>query len=221
MKYLLRSVLAIILLPISYVLLAVVVGLLPVNRSFDARADEDVEIFIRSSSIHTDFVVPIRPDSIDWPAYFPASHFRSVDPASMTHIAFGWGDRGFYIDTPTWADLKASTVVKALFLKSNSAMHVTYLHPPKPSENVKRVMLSRQQYDQLIAYIIDSFEQTSDGEFVWIEGSGYGLADTFYTAKGTYSMFKTCNDWSGKGLRSIGVKTGIWTPFPQSVIFYL
>ena len=221
MKYLLKGVLVLILSPLVYVLLAVLLGLVPVNRSFDSAANDGVEIFISSSSVHTDFVLPIRSDIIDWQPLFPASHFGDVNPSTMTHIAFGWGDQGFYLETPTWADLKTSTVVKALFLKSNSAMHVTYLRNPTSSEYIKRVIISNSQYEQLVGYITGSFKQTPDGQFEWITGSGYRTNDTFYTARGSYSLFKTCNDWTGKGLRKIGVKTGLWTPFAQSVLYYL
>ena len=221
MKYLLRGILVVVLLPLTYVLLAVLLGVMPVNRSYDTAVSGGVELFIRSSGVHTDFVMPIRSASINWHSYFPATQFRRVNPATMTHIAFGWGDRAFYLETPTWADLKASTVVQALFLKSSSAMHVTYLRNPKPSAHVKRVVITQHQYDRLVGYIISSFEQKPNGTFDWVSGSGYGISDTFYTAKGSYSLFKTCNDWTGKGLREIGVKTGVWTPFAQSVLYYL
>ena len=204
-----------------YVLLAIVLGLVPVNRSFNSASREGVEIFISSSEIHTDFIVPIASDAIDWQPYFPASNFRKVNPSTMTHIAFGWGDRGFYVETPTWADLKASTVVKALFLKSSSAMHVTYLRNPIPSKNVKRIIITQHQYDQLVSYIFRSFVQNPDGAFEWIPERGYGNNDAFYTARGSYSLFKTCNDWTGKGLRDIGVKAGLWTPFSQSVMYHV
>ena len=221
MRSLLKFGLTIILTPLVYVLFAVILALVPVNCGMDAPKEEAVEIFIASNGVHADFVLPIASDSMDWQAFFPASNFRGIDPSSMTHIAFGWGDRGFFLETPTWADLKVSTAVNALFLKSRTAMHVTFLRDPRPTERVKGIMITQRQYAQLVDYITSSFMQKANGELEWISGSGYDINDTFYKAKGTYHLFNTCNDWTGKGLRQIGVKTGIWTPFSQSVLFYL
>lgn len=49
-------------------------------------------------------------------------------------------------------------------------------------------------------------------------GHGYGLADTFYAAKGTYSLLYTCNNWTGDALKAAGVRTGWWTPFPMGLL---
>ena len=49
------------------------------------------------------------------------------------YVAFGWGDRGFYLETPTWDDLKYSTVLKALFWHSPAVMHVSFYKNTYPS----------------------------------------------------------------------------------------
>ena len=41
-------------------------------------------------------------------------------------ISIGWGDKGFYLDTPTWAELKLSTALIAGFGLGNAALHITY-----------------------------------------------------------------------------------------------
>jgi hypothetical protein len=41
----------------------------------------------------------------------------------------------------------------------------------------------------------------------------------FYEANGPYSAFYTCNSWTGEALRAAGVKTGLWTPLSQSVMW--
>ena len=42
------------------------------------------------------------------------------------YISIGWGDKGFYLDTPTWAELKLSTALIAGFGLGNAALHITY-----------------------------------------------------------------------------------------------
>lgn len=59
----------------------------------------------------------------------------------FNYIAFGWGDKGFYLDTPTWADLKFSTAFKAAFWMGQSAMHTTYYREVKEGEDCKRLCL--------------------------------------------------------------------------------
>ena len=52
-------------------------GFIPVNRGYQVPPAEDrVRIFIRSSDIHTDFVLPISAAEADWGALFPARQFR-------------------------------------------------------------------------------------------------------------------------------------------------
>jgi uncharacterized protein (TIGR02117 family) len=52
-------------------------------------------------------------------------------------------------------------------------------------------------------------------------GSGYRDWDMFYESPGGYSVFLTCNEWTGRALRAAGVRTGLWTPFAQSIMWRL
>src|SRR3546814_17107498 len=47
---------------------------------------------------------------------------------------------------------------------------------------------------------------------------GYGASDVFYEAHGYSSLFRTCNEWTGRQLRSIGIRIGRWPPFSASVM---
>lgn len=215
-----RIVLAVLLLPLLYIGLAFIFGLIPANRH-SVPPVEGIQIYIVTNGVHTDFVLPIQSSDINWAALFPAADFKDVQPANMTHIAFGWGDRGFYLDTPTWDDLTAATAIRALFLKSATAVHVTYYRHPRPGDAVRPLVLSTTQYKQLTTFIMDAFERDDVGNPVLIPGRGYRGNDTFYAANGSYSLFNTCNDWTGRALRHIGVKTGMWTPFSQSIMYHL
>ncbi len=215
-----RVVLVVLGVPLMYVVLAFLFGLLPANRN-SVQPAEGIQIYIISNGVHTDIALPIQTPGVNWAPLFPAVHFKDIQPAQMTHIAFGWGDQGFYLETPTWDDLKASTAMRALFLKSPTAMHVTYYRNPRTSEWVRPLMISPEQYTQLIGFIKDSFAQDAAGNPVLIPGKGYRNNDTFYAANGSYSLFNTCNDWTGRALRKAGIKTGIWTPFSQSIMHHL
>lgn len=220
LKYATRIVLVVIFLPITYLLIAFVLGAIPVGEN-NPPNKEGIEIFIESNGVHTDFVLPIQSEFIDWHAYFPFAHFRNGDLASKSHISFGWGDRGFYLETPNWSDLKFSTALKALFLTSRTAMHVTYRNKPATNKMRKSVILSPAQYEQLVDYILASFQQGPAEKVVLIPNQSYWGYDAFYTGNGSYNLRITCNEWTGRGLRIIGVKTGLWTPLAQSILFHL
>jgi uncharacterized protein (TIGR02117 family) len=200
-----------------YVLVALA-GLIPVNNDFEPTAD-GVEIMVISTAIHADLVLPIRNETVDWSRHLPPSDFKG-DVSRATHVAFGWGNREFYIDTPTWADVKAGTVFRAAFWPSPSCMHVNMWNDNANPAGA-RTRISHEQYRQLVEYLLGSFRRDEDGRFLLIVGGAYGRNDAFYQAHGSYHAFNTCNCWVGQGLKAAGVRTGWFTPLPKTATLYL
>lgn len=215
-RYLLRALLAVIVSVLLYLLCAFLFSRIAVNDDFVQPAD-GIAIYVESNGVHTDIVVPARHHLMDWTKLLPYHHFEKVD-STYRYVAFGWGDKGFYLETPTWADLKFSTAFEAVFFLGSTAMHVTYKRkPPKEFELSRRVVISAEQYQKLIAYIHSSFQTNADNSFIHIDHPGYSKSDCFYEAHGTYSFINTCNVWTGEGLDAAGVRVGWWTPFDSSV----
>lgn len=219
LRYTGRSLLGLVSLILLYFLMAFLLGLLPVNARFES-AEAGVPLYVLSNGIHTDFVVPTSNEAIDWRTFIDPEAF----PARVheaPYIGFGWGDKGFYLDTPTWAELKASTALRAVFLPSPTAMHVTYYtRAPQTGENCRRVTISEAQYQQLIQYIRSSFETNSNNVRL-IPDSGYTSRDNFYEALGNYHLFYTCNSWVNQGLKRIEVRTAVWSPFDKGILYQL
>ena len=86
------------------------------------KEHKSITIFIKSNGVHTDIVVPTKTSLIDWRKFVLPENTREAD-TSCQFIAFGWGDKGFYLETPTWASLKESTAFKASFLFLSLAVH--------------------------------------------------------------------------------------------------
>lgn len=215
-RFFFRFILGLICFILFYLCLAWLLPYIKTNTSFVPPAN-GVEIFVHSNGVHTDFILPVKNEQIKWNELLPYSDFEMVDD-SYNYISMGWGDKGFYINTPTWADLKFSTAFKAAFGLSTTAMHVTYKHyRPKVDDMTKRIVISNEQYKLLIRYIGSTF-QMKEGKPVMVIHPGYTYQDRFYEANGRYTMFRTCNVWTGDGLRFIGVKIGVWTPFQSSII---
>lgn len=202
-----------------YVGAALVLERIPVAKA-DAGAPADVAIFIRTNGVHSDLVLPVRTDQFDWTRQLPYAHTQSNDP-SFDYVGIGWGDKGFYMDTPTWAELKPSTAIKAGFWLSTTAMHATFYRAADlgPSPACVPLHLSRAEYARLIAYVQASFQHDAAGRVRWIPGHSYGRDDAFYEAHGTYSILNTCNTWTNNALKVAGQKASLWTPF-ESGIFY-
>lgn len=213
-----RGILLVVLLLALY-LLVVLIGLIPVNNDFAPTAD-GVEILVASTAIHADLVLPIRNDVVDWSQHLAPRDFAAA-VRGATHVAFGWGNKEFYVDTPTWGDLKAGTAFRAVFWPSATCMHVHHWERPDIPADARQTRISPEQYQRLVDHILASFQRDESGRFLLIAGGAYGANDAFYHANGDYHAFRTCNCWVGEGLKAAGVRTGWFTPLPRTVGLYL
>src|SRR5690606_37700799 len=91
----------------------------------EVNSANEIEIFIKSNGVHTDIVVPVKNMQMDWSKEIKFANTPSND-TTMPFLAFGWGDRGFYLETPAWADLKFETAFNAAFGLGSTAMHATF-----------------------------------------------------------------------------------------------
>jgi uncharacterized protein (TIGR02117 family) len=217
-RVLLRSCRVVLLLLVLYVLV-VLVGLIPVNNDFKPTAD-GVEIMVASTAIHADLVLPIRNEMMDWSQLLPASDFAG-DVSRATRVAFGWGNKEFYVDTRTKADLKAGTLFRAVFWPSATCMHVLMWDDTAIPAGASKTRISHEQYRRLVEYVLGSFRRDDRGRFLRIDPGAYGSNDAFYHAHGSYHAFNTCNSWVGSGLKSAGMRTGWFTPLPKTVSLYM
>jgi len=180
---------------------------------------EDLSIYIITNGVHTDLVLPVKSTYIDWSRDIKFQHTASKD-SLMDFVAFGWGDKGFYLETPTWADLRFSVAFKAATNLSTSAIHATYYKRLSEGEHCKRIPLSNDQYIRLVNYIKSSLQTDEKGQAINIvTASSYGRNDAFYEAKGRYNLFYTCNTWANNALKSSGLKACFWTPFDTGIFY--
>ena len=209
--YLLKVVGIILGIVVIYVILGLLIPYIPVSAKDDGEKKE-IPIYIYTNGVHTDIVMPVKNDLQDWSLKIPFANIKSKK-TDYQYIGIGWGDKGFYLDTPTWADLKFSTAVKAAFWLSDSAMHCTYYNTMKEGDDCKMIMISRSQYQNLVKFVEDKFDRDQNGNFMLIPTNAvYSDNDAFYDAKGTYSFLYTCNTWSNNALKAAGQKAALWTP---------
>jgi uncharacterized protein (TIGR02117 family) len=212
---------ALLLPPLVYLLLALLLGALPVNRDFRPvpPAEGGITIWLRTNGIHAELVLPAAAP-YDWRAELPPAEV--VAPARLAAppldwIAFGWGDRAFFMQTPTWADLRPGTALSALFGLGPAAMHVEYLARPRDYD-VQRIDLGPAQYRRLVAALRDGFARDAAGRPIRIDVPGYFDTDRFYEGTGHYSARLTCNEWIRRALAAAGVRTAAWAPFDRPLL---
>lgn len=195
-----------------YALAAWLVPYIAVNKKAINEGPDEVTIYIKTNGVHTDIVVPVKTPQMDWTQYIKYEHTDDKD-STMPYVGLGWGDKGFYLQTPEWSDLKFSVAFKAMFYLSTSAIHATFYPSITEDKNCKAIKISYKQYEQLNTFLLNSFDRDENSNTIHIPSvdDGYGSTDAFYEAKGKYSLFYSCNTWANKALKAADQKACLWT----------
>lgn len=209
---------ALVLLPLLYFLAVLAGSLIPANAGWTPPA-AGIPVFIRTNGVHTWIMAPTVNAEMDWRPYAPTRDVR--DPAGADeYVAIGFGNREFYLETPTWADLRLSTALAAGLGLGSGLVHVEHEPMPRVDRDHRPILMRPEEYRRLAAFLRSSFA-LKDGRTVPLIGRGYGAHDVFYEGQGRYDVFRTCNEWTGAALRHAGIRTGLWTPLEWSVMRWL
>jgi uncharacterized protein (TIGR02117 family) len=209
-----RLLLAVLALPLAYLLAALAGSLIPVNRGW-TEPEEGVTVYLANNGIHAALVMPARAGGLDWEPLLPKSDFAAPDPHARW-VAFGSGEERVYLETPRWRDIKPGTIWSAL-TGGRRVMHVEWVANPDYMD--RAIRLRPEEYRRLWAAVRADFELDSNGRPKRIARPGYGRSDAFYRATGKASAIRTCNSWAADRLRLAGVKTSVWTPFVQGLVW--
>jgi uncharacterized protein (TIGR02117 family) len=198
-----------------YLIVAVVLSIIPVKNK--QTNEGKIDIYLYTNGVHLDLVFPVRNEVKDW------SYVLHMDERILPYakyVSFGWGDKNFYIDVPTWSELTLNTALNAVFKKSESAIHVDFFQSVPTANNTRSISVSIEQYQELVDYVEAGFQYSSDSIPLLIRGLSYHNYDLFYEANGSYSLFFTCNTWTNKALKEAGLKACLWTPFDRGTLFH-
>ena len=155
------------------------------------------EVYVVSNGWHTSFVIP-APETHE---VIPELEQRFVD---TPYIEFGWGDKGFYQAKETTLGL----TLRAIFWPTESVVHSVAV-PQKVEEyfsnsEVAKLCLSDGELSALIGFISSSFYRDKSGNLLELQKGIYGDSK-FYSGVGDFYLMNTCNRWTAKGLKSIGM----------------
>lgn len=221
------AVAAVLVAPAAYLLAALALGLLPVNADWRPamKGEGGVPVWLRTNGVHADLVLPAK-----WPGHGAHDFTRELPPsvvidfsheasvAPFAWIAFGWGDRDFYLNTPTWADFDLATGWRAITARGPSAMHVEYLRRPEDYD-VRLLLLAADEYGRLVDYIRAGFRRDAKDAPIRIDHPGFFATDAFFEGTGSYSPLLTCNEWVRRALAQAGVRTATWAPFDRALLW--
>lgn len=202
----------------AYALGAVAGSAIPANRGW-TEAERGVRIHVVDNGIHTDLVLPVVAEGVDWRDLVRPGDLRNPAQAGHSHLMFGWGDRDFYLNTPSWWEMNPWRAIRALGGAGRTVLHVAHVPEPGTAPHIRPVTLRPDEYRRLAAHVRATFAVGADGRVPSVPG--YARHDAFYEARGGYSAWRTCNDWTGAALRKAGVRMGVWTPFPWGVMQWL
>ena len=191
---------------LTYFIVSLACTLIPIGPK---QADKDQVIYLRTNGVHMDIIIPNELISDDLKEIVACND-------SDSFMAFGWGDKEFYLNTPTWGDLTPSVAFNALFLKSESLMHTDRFK--KRQKYWYPVPINSAQIDLLNQFIKASFDLDIENKAQELKGSGYSSTDQFFVANRSYSFFFTCNTWVNSAFRKSGIRSCLWTPFDFGLI---
>lgn len=203
-----------------YLLAELAISRIPVNKDVAQHTSNDYTVYLLSNGVHTDIVLPAVSTVNNWYHTFPATNTKSQD-STLPYIAIGWGDKGFYLETPEWSQLKPRVAFNAVTGLGDAALHVTYYKTMTAHDKCIAVSISAAQLKQLTSYVLSSLDMSDSlTSIVLPTDAQYGDNDAFYEAKGSYHLFHTCNTWTNRALKAANMKACLWNTFDKGIFYH-
>jgi len=197
-----------------YGIMVVLGGLIPVNRNRSVLSEGE-QIYLLNNGYHIALALPR--DNCPYADIFDIPLNLSGQGG---YFYFGWGDRQFYLGTPTVKNIDLPMTARALFTPTPAVLEILYF--PKisaSSPGISILYVSKKELSDLYKYIKEYFMKPGEKP-MRIPQDGIDQAfkgSIFFAAHGTYSLFKTCNNWTSQALKKAGIGTHLWTPFTWGV----
>ncbi len=142
--------------------------------------ESGVEIMVGTNGVHTELVLPLVTPEKDWRPDFPVEDIAGPDQ-DFTHVAVSWGEREVFLNTPTWWELRPSTVLRIALFGGDGLLHVAHYVRPAPAADNRPIRLTSEEYSRLVSAIERALPRGPR-----VVHPGYGMHDVFYDAPGRY-----------------------------------
>jgi uncharacterized protein (TIGR02117 family) len=161
------------------------------------NADSSRTIYVVSHGWHTGLV--IRRSDVPAGLWPESAHFPNAE-----YLEIGWGDRDYYM-TPGF---NVWLAIKALVWPSRSVLHVVGFNGSVvhsfPASDVVELQLAASGLEELVRLIHHSHAREVAGAVAALGVGLYGDS-RFYPSRERFHMFKTCNVWTARALRTAGL----------------
>jgi len=186
----------------------------------NACVNSPYSVYLVADTMHVDLVLPVENSAFDWRSVVKLETIGREKRNDYRYLKFGWGDRDFYMNTPSLDKIQLPRLVRTLFAPGNpTAIHINGYQdvPIQAGYQTKCVGLTQTQYLKLVDYVRRSFR---GGKIDRIQ-DGFVDAAGFYEATGFYSIAYTCNDWVAGALNAADVTTPLWPGLSGPVMKHL
>lgn len=197
-------------------LAALVLGVLvPRQPAAVATGERTHRVLLLSSAIHTDLALPAEPWILDRFGFLEKAGLPLRDPA-VAYVLVGRGGRSFYVETPTWDELRPMPVLRSFGLDA-AVLRIALAGAVDPeTAGVRAIDLDETGLERLADFALSSLTRNDAGAAILLDEqpAAYGPFSRFFEAKGRFNALWGCNLWTAEALREAGLATGLWTPLP-------
>jgi uncharacterized protein (TIGR02117 family) len=155
------------------------------------------EVYVVSHAWHTGFVIP----SAKIYEVIPSLEKRF---GTSANIEFGWGDKEFYQAN----EITTGLAIRAILWPTETVVHAVAVPEDVggyfANSQIELLCLNDNELSSLVKFVSNSFSKNSWGEVELLAKGIYGDSQ-FYKGTGNYHILNTCNEWTAKGLKSIGM----------------
>jgi uncharacterized protein (TIGR02117 family) len=165
--------------------------------SYRGEGDKAGRLFIVNHGWHSGIVM--KKADIPEGVLPEVNHFLDAE-----YLEIGWGDWDYYQAPNPGLGL----ALKAAFWSSRSVLYVAGFEGAVknyfPESEVNEIVLSDEAFQRLIQFISGTFSRSDAAAPVKAEPGPYPNS-RFYSARGKFHFFRTCNTWVAEALRSAGL----------------
>nr|WP_290919817.1 DUF2459 domain-containing protein [Hyphomonas sp. 34-62-18] len=207
------ALVALLILCFWYLGAAWLSGKLPLSgRAQLAEAGTPVT-YLCEAPFHTDIALPLYDPLFNW-----SEELKDELPAWLppdTYVLFGWGDSVFFTRVLQPEDMTPGRVLSALAGLNDTAVRIVPVDGASVDEFCEPIAVDQEGRAALIAHIRETFERDGKDELQIIPTPVPG--EILVHAKGRYSMFNTCNQWTAAALGKAGLPRSWFAPFAWNV----
>lgn len=204
---------ALLILCFWYLGAAFVSAAMPLGGRAQIPSGSEPVTFICEAPFHTDIALPLNDPLINWQTELADALPYRLPPD--TYLLFGWGDSVFFTQVLEPDDMTASRALSALAGANQAALRIVPVDGWSVQEYCEAMPVDAAGRAALIEHIRESFKPGTDGELQLIETPVPG--EVLVKARGRYSLFNTCNQWTAAALGRAGLPRAAFAPFSFGV----